>query len=397
MNPAITRLLFPAMLLIMAATSCSDGAMECFNRGKVEKVHGDLNSAERDFQRAARLDPGNADAHYNLGAVILQKGRVDEAMACFRKALAIDPGQAGARKELDKALRSKEETVSEAAIPTGKLAFVTSANFGSPGSISVMAGHRLTATPAYDTRALEFLPDGIRLIYYANDFDVHGIYLYDLTQDTDIPLVTNAENGMEPSWSPDGSRIAFVKYSEGPKSCQIYTANIDGTESRQLTRGPYYNWTPRWSPDGRKLVLETTRNSNLEPDVNSGGYRDIYVMDANGQNQINLTKKTYGHHPSWSPDGKSIAYMSYGESGAANIYVMKSDGSFKQNISHGVTRDSEPVWSPDGQWIAFTRTANKPGDSEAMDIWIMKSDGTEQRQVTFNQSNFTSYSPSWAR
>jgi TolB protein len=65
---------------------------------------------------------------------------------------------------------------------------------------------------------------------------------------------------------------------------------------------------------------------------------------------------------------------------------MKADGSSKQNISKGVTRDSEPVWSPDGQWIAFTRTAIKPSDSEQMDIWIMKSDGTEQRQLTFNQS-----------
>jgi TolB protein len=76
---------------------------------------------------------------------------------------------------------------------------------------------------------------------------------------------------------------------------------------------------------------------------------------------------------------------------------MKADGSDKQNISQGKTRDSEPVWSPDGQWIAFTRTANKPPGPETMDIWIMKRDGTEQHPVTFNKTNFASFCPTWSK
>jgi TolB protein len=288
------------------------------------------------------------------------------------------------------AVTSGAQTNVPGSIPTGKLAFVTSESFASAGKIYVMAGQHRTTTLAYKTRELEFLPDGKRIIYSADDSDAHGIYIYDLEQHTNLPLLTSIVSTEGPSWSPDGTKIAFEVYQQGRKSSQIYTANVDGSEAKQLTEGKYYNWTPRWSPDGKKLVFETTRNDSPATHV-PGGYRDIYVMDSDGQNQTNLTRNTFGHHPSWSPDGKSIAYMARG------IIVMKADGSDKQNISQGKTRDSEPVWSPDGQWIAFTRTANKPPGPVTMDIWIMKSDGTEQRQVTFNKTNSASYSPSWSK
>jgi len=283
-----------------------------------------------------------------------------------------------------------EQTNSAAAIPTGKLAFVTSDGFGSAGNIYVMAGQHQTKTLAYMTRELEFLPDGNRIIYSSDDIEAPGIYIYDLKQHANMPLLTNIMSAESPAWSPDGTRIAFVVWPKGRKNSQIYTANADCSEVKQLTTGDYYNWTPRWSPDGKKLVFETTRNDSAATHV-PGGYRDIYVMDSDGQNQINLTAKTFGHHPAWSPDGKFIAYMARG------IMVMKADGSDKRNVSQGKTRDSEPVWSPDGQWIAFTRTANKPPGPETMDIWIMKSDGTEQRQVTFNKTKWSSYSPSWSK
>jgi RNA polymerase sigma factor (sigma-70 family) len=287
-------------------------------------------------------------------------------------------------------LLPEEETNSMASIPTGKLAFVTSENFGNAGKITVIAGHHQTTTPTYQTRELEFLPDGKRIIYSANDSQGNRIYIYDLLQHTNIPLMTNVEDVGEPSLSPDGTKIAFVIRSQTHQSSQIFTANADGSGPKQLTEGQYFNWTPRWSPDGKKFVFETTRNDSPATHV-AGGYRDIYVMDSDGQNQTNLTRNTFGHHPSWSPDGKSIAYMARG------IIVMKADGSDKQNISQGKTRDSEPVWSPDGQWIAFTRTANKPPGPETMDIWIMKRDGTEQHPVTFNKTNFASFCPTWSK
>lgn len=241
-------------------------------------------------------------------------------------------------------------------------------------------------TLAYKTRDSEFSPDGRQIIYAANDLRASGIHLYDLTQHTNTPILTPGERVDAPSISPDGKRIAFVIYH--PTSSHIMTADIDGKNFKELTSGEYYNWTPSWSPDGKQLLFETTRNET--PGTSGGGgHRDIYVMDADGQNQTNLTKNSYGHHPALSPDGKHIAYMDHGA-----IFTMNRDGSAKKNVSQGKVRDSEPAWSPDGQWIAFTRT---PKDSNAMDIWIMKSDGTQQRPLTSNKDGDCSYSPSWSK
>jgi Tol biopolymer transport system component len=290
------------------------------------------------------------------------------------------------------AFRSEAQSNTPVAIPTDKLAFVTSKGFGWAGKIVVIAGQHRTTTVAYKTRELEFLSDGGRIIYSANDVAAHGIFVYDLKSHASTALLTNIAGAEAPCVSPDGSKIAFELYQDGRKGSDIYTANLDGTEKKQLTQDQSYNWLPRWSPDGTKLMFETMRNESPTNHVQNGGHRDVYVMDNNGTNQTNLTVNAYGHHPSWSPDGKFIAFMAYG-----GVWVMKADGSAKQNISHGKTRDSEPVWSPDGQWIAFTRTAKNISGQEAMDIWIMKSDGTEQRQVTFNQDGYTSYSPSWSK
>ncbi len=142
MNHAVMRLLLMAMLLIMATTSCSDRAVDYYNRGNAENANGDLDGAERDYQRALQLKPDYAEAHCNfgtlllqmrrvdqammefqkalqlkpdyaeadnhLGLALLQRGKVDEAIACYQKALAINPGYAAARKNLDKALLQKQ-------------------------------------------------------------------------------------------------------------------------------------------------------------------------------------------------------------------------------------------------------------------------------------------------
>jgi Tol biopolymer transport system component len=205
-------------------------------------------------------------------------------------------------------LRAEDQTNALPTIPTGKLAFVTAKNFGYAGKIDLMAGQRRGTMLAYDTREMEFLPDGEHIIYCADATNAHGIYIYDLRQQVSLPLLTNILNAEGPSWSPDGTKVAFEVWTDGRKSSQIWIANVDGSGAKQLTDGDYYNWTPRWSPDGRKLVLETTRNDNPTNHVKNGGYRDIYVMDSDGQNQVNLTTNTFGHHPMWSPDGKFIAY-----------------------------------------------------------------------------------------
>ncbi len=280
-----------------------------------------------------------------------------------------------------------EPTMAEPAVrpPVGKLAYVTARNFGCSGHIWLMTKDHQVMTTAHQTRDFAFAKDGKQIILAANDPQAsRGIYLYDLEEQTNMEVLATMLEPGYPALSPDGKRIAFVQ-NVGKNSSHILTAAMDGSDWKQLTEGEHFNWTPRWSPDGKRLLFETTRHHTPEITV-PGGKRDLYVMDADGKNLTHVTPNSWGHRGAWSPDGKQIAYMNGG------IFIMNSDGSGKKNISKGRTRDSEPAWSPDGKWIAFTRT---PRGSNAMDIWIMKSDGTEQQQVTANKGEVCSYHPVW--
>jgi Tol biopolymer transport system component len=274
-------------------------------------------------------------------------------------------------------------------LPVGKLAFVTSHSFGSAGIITVLG----QKTDPFFGGFPDFTVDG-NLVFSVSHpppgagLSVGGLYVRNLSANTTSVIDDSDQDADSPCLSPDGSRLVYVVWPVGRESSHICISDVDGSHSRALTSGDHNDWGPRWSPDGKKILFESTRD----------GERQVYVMNRDGSHPVNLSHdKILSHAPSWSPDGTHIAYMSYGKNRQATIFVMRSDGTEKTDVSHGKTRDSEPVWSPDGKWIAFTRTAGKPPGLETMDIWIMKSDGTEQRQITRNAEDVSSYQLAWSR
>jgi Tol biopolymer transport system component len=199
-----------------------------------------------------------------------------------------------------------------------------------------------------------------------------------------------SQDKWDPVWSPDGDRIAFVSWYDGDQN--IYLMNTDGSSVTQLTSDPFRYFYifrdaddkhPAWSPDGKRIAFVSGRNASI---FSPQAWSDIYVMDANGRNVVRLTGKDknlkpdtlYGYYqPTWSPDGKRIAFMNKGW-----ISVMNSDGSSPTKVIH-LNFYYPPYasfsWSPDGEYIAFRDNVN-PDSS----IFTAGADGSDKKQVLRN-------------
>jgi Tol biopolymer transport system component len=159
-------------------------------------------------------------------------------------------------------------------------------------------------------------------------------------------------------------RIAF-------ESCgRIFVMDADGGNQIQLTSDE--DCSPYWSPDGSQIVFDSYRERY-------GGTikdRNIFVMDADGGNLTQLTRGG-GRRPAWSPDGNHILFSFY-ENGGCAIVVMNADGSNQTQLTFDGYRNICPAWSPDGSRIAFC--SNGGGHEE---IFVMDADGRNQTQLTY--------------
>lgn len=187
-----------------------------------------------------------------------------------------------------------------------------------------------------------------------------------LTTDSVVVRVAPGVQAMDPAGSPDGKKIAFVAGNVVDGTTDIFVMNRDGSGITQLTFPGEIDDQPAWSPDGEKIVFRSFR-TQLDG--------DIWVMDADGSNPVNLTPDPVPgvidmSHPSWSPDGSRIAFASE-EGGTRDIWTMSTTGGDKRQLTNTQQADSEPTWSGDGATIVFRRFFN----SGASDIGLVSATG----------------------
>ncbi len=152
-------------------------------------------------------------------------------------------------------------------------------------------------------------------------------------------------------------QIAFFSARDG--NSEIYVMDADGKNQRRLTNHPAIDFSPSWSPDGKQIAFSSYRN---------GGNIQIFVMDSDGQHPIRLSDGANDKNPAWSPDGQKIAFSSSlvfagfdAQEGDYEIYLMDTDGSNRRKLTDNVVQDTHPSWSPDGRLIAYESwTIKKP-------------------------------------
>ena len=219
----------------------------------------------------------------------------------------------------------------------------------------------------------------------------------------------------DPTWSPDGRFIAFSgnqpqtsKNSDSPLAIWVMRSN--GRQPRQLTvpgPGPIEqsgegDWNPSWSPDGKTIAF--TRYFLHDPNEYAIRYSAIYLVNPDGSNLRRLSAdNSQDFEPAWSPDGKRIAFVSardhngvtsIGEAEWVNgeLYVMNADGSNQTRITNNSADDRSPTWSPDGKWLAFSRGREGPDNSGPW-LYVMPSSGGKATRIT--KGDGWSQEPAW--
>ena len=130
----------------------------------------------------------------------------------------------------------------------------------------------------------EFSPDGKKVVFVSDRDGNPDIYMMDSDGENQINLTNSDSYEWGPKISPDGQKIVFINadYQSGGTSENIHIMNLNGTNRKYLTQSVNYNWDPQFSRFGTEILFQTNRDINSE----------IYIMDINGKNQINLTRNS---------------------------------------------------------------------------------------------------------
>jgi Tol biopolymer transport system component len=199
---------------------------------------------------------------------------------------------------------------------------------------------------------------------------------------------------VQPEWSPTGDWIAFgagFYFVNRSRPATLMMARPDGSELRELSKGPGNSGFPSWSPDGKRIVYRVWGESEH-------GLRIVNLED--GSPAILTTG--YDNFPAWSPLGDVIAFTSFRDNDF-DIYTIRPDGTGLKRLTTAPGNDAYSVWSPDGKHILFSSARLGFKDEAPLydgvpqpyaELFVMDADGANQRPLTDNQ--WEDGTPAWA-
>ncbi len=246
---------------------------------------------------------------------------------------------------------------------------------------------QLTTDENYESNWPRVSPDRSKVLFYRapkgskeNAYDQFSLWLLNLNDQSLVELIPHGSYGWQSQgvadWSPDGANIVMAA-SKDKGRWHLYMTDENGKNPKRISKRESLYLDPSWSPDGSKIVFSAfpadykgTKLNNLE----------IFISDTNGNNEQRLTfDKLRDHDPYWSPDGNWIAF----ESEMHPLYWLLGKWALRiTHVNSGETKDllndghvnTLPRWSPDSEQLYFHRLRFK--EDKKFNVWRINRDGS---------------------
>ena len=266
-----------------------------------------------------------------------------------------------------------------------EIAFVSRRSIKDRGIIYIMdwdgTNLRRVTRNRMGNNAPSWSPDGRWLAFSSFKTKPPGVFLIPTNGGRQLQVSSRKAQAIGGSFSPANPTSRYFVYSElvGNRNPNYELVRYDLLRriKRKLTNSWGIDVSPSYSPDGRKIVFNSSRHGNPH----------IYVMNSDGSNVNRITfKGKYNTEPVWSPRGDKIAYTGRIKRGKEiDIITMNTDGSSKRRLTGSQGRNESPTWSPDGRHISFS--SDRSGRKY---VYIMTESGTQLRKLQPGQE------PDWA-
>ncbi len=251
---------------------------------------------------------------------------------------------------------------------------------------------QLTESDGYDFQP-DWSPDGTRVVFVRESREAIELQLLDPVTGAVTALTGDGAVNVEPRWSPDGSQLAWVSTRDNGRF-QVHVGALESgklqaqrlrTERRSRSPRYYYSeydheLSPTWSPDGNELIFIT----NPETSYGTGGLWRAALAGGGAMKPVRIEETSWRARPDWNPDGRRVIYASYLGRQWHQLWLTTATGGEPLPLTYGEFDATGARWSPDGERIAYL--SNESGNNR---LWTLDlSQGGARKPVPRNEQRF---------